>query len=672
MSHAFMFPLVRSGFARWFLALALVVYSAAVQAQPLVPDKPSVEVHLEVLRALKINSAPTSLTAPVAPVEVVAEDTPRNITQSDRKIPAEQPMLGQYEGVRQVPAPLPFARGQSPAVKWSEPPPAPPRKPAPVKKPVPKKKPVREVPPAPSVPSVSTATPEAEAELIKALEKETPPAAAAPAPLPEPKPAPAPVTASPAPAPTAKKEAPPVVLPAVDLPPLPETPAPAAPAPEIKKPVAAKPVVAELPELPPLPAPEKAAPAKVAPAVPPIPPLVPEALPPAKPAAKASPPEVMVIDKKSVAPLPDIPPLPPLPDPSSSPTKEVPLPPSVEKRMEKIFEKQPAQQGIVSDKTKLIVPVTPPKKEAGTEAKKEVKEEAALAAAKEAERKAQLDAKAQKAAEAAVSPLAALPAPATLPAAAPVVAPPPPAPTLPDKIELATTSNAELPPLPELPPLTPITGEGKGETSLAMAQPTEAVESKDLMAQKTGAALKPFDAPEALPKVTSGKKPESSTETLADVPATLPPPPVPAKAEKTQEPAAKSEPPSAPALPASGVAPETDKEPAKEESPANASETLHATILFDHDKMDLSEENKAKLKAIAQEIRKNKWQVRVVAYAAGTPEQSSFARRISLSRALQIRAYLIEQMVDESAINVIAMGNKKTSGNPNRADILVR
>ena len=667
-----MIPLVRSGFARWFLALALVVYSAAAQAQPLVPDKPSVEVHLEVLRALKINSAPTSLTAPVAQVEVIAGDTPRNITQSGRKIPAEQPMLGQHKGVREVPVTVPFARGQSPAVKMSEPPPAPPRKPAPVKKPVPKKKPVREVPPAHAVPSVSTATPEAEAELIRALEKEARPAAATPAPLPEPKPAPAPVTASPAPPPAAKKEPPPVVLPAVDLPPLPETPAPAAPAPEIKNPVAAKPVVAELPELPPLPAPEKVAPAKTAPAIPPIPPLVPEALPPAKPAAKASPPEVMVIDKKSAAPLPDIPPLPPLPDPSASPAKAVPLPPSVEKRMEKIFEKQPAQEGIVSDKTKLIVPVTPPKKEAGTEAKKEVKEEATPADAKEAERKAQLDAKAEKEAAAMVSPLAALPAITTLPAAPPVVAPPPPAPQIPEKIALASAGESELPALPGLPSLAPITGDTPKDMSVVMAQPAEAVESKDLMAQKTGAALKPFDAPETLPKVTSGKKPESSTETLTDVPATLPPPPVPAKVEKNMEPAAKKELPSTPALTESDVPPATDKEPAKEEAPANASETLHATILFDHDKMDLSEENKAKLKDLAQEIRKNKWQIRVVAYAAGTPEQSSFARRISLSRALQIRAYLIEQMVDESAINVQAMGNKKTSENPNRADILVR
>ena len=48
---------------------------------------------------------------------------------------------------------------------------------------------------------------------------------------------------------------------------------------------------------------------------------------------------------------------------------------------------------------------------------------------------------------------------------------------------------------------------------------------------------------------------------------------------------------------------------------------------------------------------------------------SSNARRLSLSRALGIRSYLIDKGVEGTRIDVRALGNKETSGQINRVDL---
>ncbi len=63
--------------------------------------------------------------------------------------------------------------------------------------------------------------------------------------------------------------------------------------------------------------------------------------------------------------------------------------------------------------------------------------------------------------------------------------------------------------------------------------------------------------------------------------------------------------------------------------------------------------------------------VNLIAYASGTEEQASTARRVSLSRALAVRAYLIEKGVDKLAINVQAEGNKNPGGEADRVDVFV-
>jgi len=50
--------------------------------------------------------------------------------------------------------------------------------------------------------------------------------------------------------------------------------------------------------------------------------------------------------------------------------------------------------------------------------------------------------------------------------------------------------------------------------------------------------------------------------------------------------------------------------------------------------------------------------LQIEAYAEGTSETASAARRLSLSRALAVRSYLIEQGVRSTRVAVRALGNK--------------
>jgi outer membrane protein OmpA-like peptidoglycan-associated protein len=59
----------------------------------------------------------------------------------------------------------------------------------------------------------------------------------------------------------------------------------------------------------------------------------------------------------------------------------------------------------------------------------------------------------------------------------------------------------------------------------------------------------------------------------------------------------------------------------------------------------------------------------VVAHASGTADQVSVARRVSLARALAVRAYLIDQGVDNLRINVQAEGNKDAGTPADRVDV---
>lgn len=650
--------------ARLLCASALVLLLAPqAMARPLVPTKPSVEVNLEVLRQLEAEAKGTSFAAPVqgrdtisaAPLAPVGKQPAASApasptTSSGRKVPSEQPDIGQYgalkaapSGVATTPTPVntPFNRASAPLPK-------PVAKPAFAAKPTPRPapKPVVAAPakpvvkpavaPAPVKPSVEV---QEEKRLMEALEQVAP---TVPAPAPIPTPAPAPV---PAPVPTPV----PVPVPA---------PAPVAPVPQ------ALPEIS-LPAAPPIPQmkPDVAMPA--APEMPPLPDF--SKLPSPTPA-----PDVLVIDQQADGGLPPIPTLPAPGQPIPKPEAE--LMPSLSKRVDTLFAKEPVKEGILQDKTTIEGPSAESIKQAEEAAKR-------FSEQQEQTRQAQLKSQ-QELEKLAQSPgELVMPAPGNVPALPSTEIAGLPTVSLPAPGAIPAGSNPmDLPP-PALPSLTPITGDGAEKSSLEIVQPADGISSSTTMAP----SMQPLNAEEALPKVTRGEGNDVAAPELPKLPevkapaakadASLPPLPdfsqlkTPAEASA----AAKQLPMKvavAPLPKPEFVKAEDVKQP-EPSAPAVAGPEGSAalSLSFDKDKTDLDANAKAKLNDLAAQVLQRGSQLYIISYAAGTAEQASIARRISLSRALQIRAFLIDKGVNQLKITVQAMGNKEQA---ERADIFIK
>ncbi len=77
------------------------------------------------------------------------------------------------------------------------------------------------------------------------------------------------------------------------------------------------------------------------------------------------------------------------------------------------------------------------------------------------------------------------------------------------------------------------------------------------------------------------------------------------------------------------------------------------------------------LQRVADQIANTERRIQINAYAAGTQETVSAARRLALSRALNVRSYLIEQGVRSTRIDVRAIGLPEDTGPADRVDILL-
>ena len=97
------------------------------------------------------------------------------------------------------------------------------------------------------------------------------------------------------------------------------------------------------------------------------------------------------------------------------------------------------------------------------------------------------------------------------------------------------------------------------------------------------------------------------------------------------------------------------------------------TIVFKSTETAVPLTSKDTLDTLAKQLAQNESQrVTIIAYATATGDQASTARRVSLSRALSVRAYLIDAGVNNLRINVQAEGDKNPGGEPDRVDILVQ
>lgn len=85
----------------------------------------------------------------------------------------------------------------------------------------------------------------------------------------------------------------------------------------------------------------------------------------------------------------------------------------------------------------------------------------------------------------------------------------------------------------------------------------------------------------------------------------------------------------------------------------------------------LTPDAERRLGSLAATMMKSDGRLQLKAYAGGTVETLSSARRLSLSRALAVRSFLIEQGIRSTRIDVRALGRAEDDGPPERVDIVL-
>jgi outer membrane protein OmpA-like peptidoglycan-associated protein len=107
--------------------------------------------------------------------------------------------------------------------------------------------------------------------------------------------------------------------------------------------------------------------------------------------------------------------------------------------------------------------------------------------------------------------------------------------------------------------------------------------------------------------------------------------------------------------------------------PPVASREGQLRIVFSQGSAEIPDKMKGELDALAQKLNADEnLRVQLLAYASGTDDEASQARRISLSRALAVRSYLIKQGVRSTRMDVRALGNNVKDSPQDRVDIISR
>jgi outer membrane protein OmpA-like peptidoglycan-associated protein len=87
---------------------------------------------------------------------------------------------------------------------------------------------------------------------------------------------------------------------------------------------------------------------------------------------------------------------------------------------------------------------------------------------------------------------------------------------------------------------------------------------------------------------------------------------------------------------------------------------------------DLPANGRGILDKAASELKRDEGtRLQIVAYATGGDESGSQARRLSLSRALAVRSYLIDQGIRSTRMDVRALGSRSPDGPADRVDIVL-
>ncbi len=224
----------------------------------------------------------------------------------------------------------------------------------------------------------------------------------------------------------------------------------------------------------------------------------------------------------------------------------------------------------------------------------------------------------------------------------------------------ANLTRAATPPPPEntivavpAPPPVPEVPAAPAATQSAAAQPSTVQPAVVAVPEPTPVVA----VEEETPKVEPAEPAESAPTVAAVV------------SQPTTETTALPPPPEPEASPTVATA-QSDDDTAQTAAAAPADAGPGTSVLFDSGSADLNDGSKEKLSALAALLSGNEsLRVQLLAFASGDEENANVARRLSLSRALVVRSYLIDQGIPATRMQVRALGNKSESGPPDRVDI---
>ncbi|MEZ5669798.1 MAG: OmpA family protein [Alphaproteobacteria bacterium] len=236
------------------------------------------------------------------------------------------------------------------------------------------------------------------------------------------------------------------------------------------------------------------------------------------------------------------------------------------------------------------------------------------------------------------------------PPAQPQIAPPPPpastGATGPDRVPVIVSEPAA-PPTPPAPPSPPPVTDNGGRSVEEILQPPPPPPTDTQVATAAPELTRPATPQSPPPAPTPSTR---STETTAPNPPPVeqvevvpPPPPPPTETASTED-----------------VAPPPTPVPTQTPPSAAADgETVALSIAFPANESELPAASQGQLAAIAQQMLADEsLRLTIRAYAEGSAEEASQARRLSLSRALAVRTYLIDQGIRGPRMDVRALGHR--------------
>lgn len=234
----------------------------------------------------------------------------------------------------------------------------------------------------------------------------------------------------------------------------------------------------------------------------------------------------------------------------------------------------------------------------------------------------------------------------------------------------AKRESAPLPPVASAVPAPPRIADASPQRPAATGRPAPATPAPPPPAASPPSPPLPSASTQALPSQTLAA-PIVPSQTLGGPsasPAAVPPPPPPPAAAGPASPAPAAKPAPAQQSKPGGAKP-------TEQAARPPTDVLQGRVLqirFTGEDVRIPADGQSGLKTLAEKIKDNdSVRLQLTAYAGGDQVTDSKARRLSLSRALAVRTFLIEQGVRSTRVEVRALGDKVPDEPLNRVDVTI-